>query len=394
MPLAFVTAATLDWGTKGFAFALEQSHLPGLLIAGALLVLSILSWSVMASKIILMSRASQQNYRFAYAFRKTKEPLELHDKSFHVAGSPLFSVYRAASRELSYHLEQLIANEAHTPGSQLQARKRLKVTLDQMESVRAAMDRSIGEAVLMFENRMNMLATAVSGAPFLGLLGTVWGVMETFSGIASASATANIKDMAPGVAAALVTTVIGLLVAIPAMFGYNFLVNRIRTSTLEMHNFASELASLFERDYVEFQAPFAAIPMPASQPVPAVQPISHAPVPHLASPPPMDVTAPVPLQVTAPIPIYRPQDHSGPPFGRVPPPPAPSYSSVPSMDTSAVDPDSLWPASAAGGPPINPIAQQAAYQSQRDRELAEQERQRQQPLRPPTPIHRPGNRTT
>ena len=103
---------------------------------------------------------------------------------------------------------------------------------------------------LKLESQMILLATAVSGAPFLGLLGTVWGVMDTFGGVAAAGS-ANLAAMAPGVSAALITTVTGLLVAIPAMFGYNFLVTSIRAMIVEMDNFAAELASEFEHKYVD-----------------------------------------------------------------------------------------------------------------------------------------------
>ena len=83
-----------------------------------------------------------------------------------------------------------------------------------------------------------LLATAVSGSPFLGLLGTVWGVMETFSGIAKVQA-ASLTAMAPGVAGALIATVVGLFVAIPAMFAYNYMVTTIRAITQELDNFTS-----------------------------------------------------------------------------------------------------------------------------------------------------------
>ena len=97
---------------------------------------------------------------------------------------------------------------------------------------------------------MIILATAVSGAPFVGLLGTVWGVMETFADVAKAGS-ASLAAMAPGVSAALITTVTGLLVAIPAMFGYNYLVTSVRGMIVEMDNFAAELTSAFEHRYVE-----------------------------------------------------------------------------------------------------------------------------------------------
>ena len=125
-----------------------------------------------------------------------------------------------------------------------------KITPAQMHAVNAAMERSVGETALTLESQMIVLATAVSGAPFLGLLGTVWGVMDTFTGVAEAGS-ANLAAMAPGVSGALITTVTALCVAIPAMFGYNFLVTSIRGMIVEMDNFAAELASEFEHKYVE-----------------------------------------------------------------------------------------------------------------------------------------------
>ena len=99
---------------------------------------------------------------------------------------------------------------------------------------------------------MIILATAVSGSPFLGLLGTVWGVMDTFSGVAMAG-TPNLAAMAPGVSGALLTTVVGLLVAIPAMFGYNFLVTSLRAMIVQTDNFAAQLSSDFEHRFVDYE---------------------------------------------------------------------------------------------------------------------------------------------
>src|SRR6266481_3759254 len=125
-----------------------------------------------------------------------------------------------------------------------------RITPAQMRVVSTAMERAVGETALRLESQMILLATAVSGAPFLGLLGTVWGVMDTFGDVAAAGS-ANLAAMAPGVSAALITTVTGLLVAIPAMFGYNFLVTTIRAMIVEMDNFAAELASEFEHKFVD-----------------------------------------------------------------------------------------------------------------------------------------------
>src|SRR2546421_12913481 len=112
------------------------------------------------------------------------------------------------------------------------------------------MGRAVGETALGLESQMILLASAVSGSPFLGLLGTVWGVMDAFTGVAEAGSP-NLASMAPGVSGALITTVTALCVAIPAMFGYNFLVTSIRASVVEMDNFAAELGSEFEHKYVD-----------------------------------------------------------------------------------------------------------------------------------------------
>ena len=125
-----------------------------------------------------------------------------------------------------------------------------KISPAQMGAVNAAMERAVGETALALESQMILLATAVSGSPFLGLLGTVWGVMDAFTGVAEAGS-ASLGAMAPGVSGALITTVTALCVAIPAMFGYNFLVTSIRAIIVEMDNFAAELASEFEHKYVD-----------------------------------------------------------------------------------------------------------------------------------------------
>ena len=103
---------------------------------------------------------------------------------------------------------------------------------------------------MILEKGMIVLSTAVAGGPFIGLLGTVWGVMSTFSGIATAGA-ATLTAMAPGVAGALIATVVGLLVAIPAMFAYNFMVTSIRHLTQELDSFAARYVTQIEYRYVD-----------------------------------------------------------------------------------------------------------------------------------------------
>ncbi|MFN9959121.1 MAG: MotA/TolQ/ExbB proton channel family protein, partial [bacterium] len=104
-----------------------------------------------------------------------------------------------------------------------------------LEHAENAIQRAIARQVLRYETSMIFLATIVSGAPFIGLLGTVWGVMEAFSAVADQQA-ASIRTLAPGVSAALLTTIAGLVVAIPSMFGYNFLLGKVKQLSMEIEN--------------------------------------------------------------------------------------------------------------------------------------------------------------
>lgn len=231
----------------GLLFAFEHATIAGKMVLLFLAVGSIFSWSVMITKLRVIQFARKQNARFLAAFRQDRQPLRLLEKNARFPGSPLFNVYRAGCREMTFHL--LGSSEVDET---FRARLDIadKVSPVQMGSVSVAMERAVGETALGLESQMILLATAVSGSPFLGLLGTVWGVMDAFTGVAEASS-ASLAAMAPGVSGALITTVMALCVAIPAMFGYNFLVTSIRAMIVEMDNFAAELASEFEHKLVD-----------------------------------------------------------------------------------------------------------------------------------------------
>ncbi|MGZ5025408.1 MAG: MotA/TolQ/ExbB proton channel family protein [Chthoniobacterales bacterium] len=234
----------------GLTFAFQHATIAGKVVLACLLVCSIFSWSVMITKLRVVRFAKQQTARFRAAFRQDRQPLRLFQSNARFPGSPLFNVYRAGCEEMTFHL--LGSSEVDET---FRARLEIadKISPAQMGAVTAAMERAVGETALGLESQMILLATAVSGAPFLGLLGTVWGVMDTFTDVAVAGSP-NLTTMAPGVSGALITTVMSLCVAIPAMFGYNFLVTSIRSLIVEMDNFAAELASEFEHKYVDHGA--------------------------------------------------------------------------------------------------------------------------------------------
>jgi biopolymer transport protein ExbB/TolQ len=231
----------------GLIYALEHASLPGILVLGALCLASVLSWTVMVTKFRVLRRARDRRADFLVAFRADRQPLSLYQSGARFAGAPVFSVYQAGCRELSFQM--LGSSEVdETLAARLEVAP--KISPAQMRMVQTAMERCVGETALKLESKMVLLSTAVSGAPFLGLLGTVWGVMDTFSGVATAGK-ASLTAMAPGVSAALITTVTGLLVAIPAMFGYNWLVTTLRGMIVELDNFAAELSSAVEHKYVD-----------------------------------------------------------------------------------------------------------------------------------------------
>jgi biopolymer transport protein ExbB/TolQ len=211
----------------------------GKVIIGCLFIFSIIAWTVMITKAIQMRRARKLNQYFYSEFKTQKHVLGIFDRRLQVDGCPEFMVYEAGSVELDARLKN--------PSGE--GRKR-HVTLKGMEHVKRTLENTVAQQSLKLESGLILLAIAVSGAPFLGLLGTVWGVMSTFSGIAR-QGSATMAAMAPGVSAALITTVAGLLVAIPSMFGYNWLVHNLRVLTVELDNFAQELVSKMETEYLE-----------------------------------------------------------------------------------------------------------------------------------------------
>lgn len=236
---------------NGLEFGWRQSTTVGLVICAVLAVMSVVSWTAMIAKVVLLRRARRANAEFVAMLRSSLHPLAMFQNGEHFAFAPYYHIYHEAARELAFHLVGSDQPD-RTFGARLQGAGRISPS--QMESVKMALERSVGEAALKFEQGLSMVSIALSGAPFIGLLGTVWGIMDSFAELASSQGGQSIQAMAPGVCAALLTTVVGLLVAIPSMFGYNVLVTRIREMVVRLDNFASELSSTFDRRYVDHRA--------------------------------------------------------------------------------------------------------------------------------------------
>ena len=221
-------------------YAIQNATTEGKATVIALLVLSLFSWTIIITKFRQLKIARQATKKFLAAYNSTRDPLDIQRKGEEYDGAPAYQLYIRGADELVYQLE-------HNPVS---VKGERRISTASFEAVKVALEEAASGETMALEKGMIVLSTAVAGGPFIGLLGTVWGVMSTFAGIAESKA-ATLTAMAPGVAAALVATVTGLLVAIPAMFAYNFMVTSIRTITQELDGYATRYATQIVHRYVD-----------------------------------------------------------------------------------------------------------------------------------------------
>ena len=243
-------------------YAIQNATTEGKITVLVLLILSLFSWTIIITKFRQLMIARKATKKFFAAYNSTRDPLDIQRKGEEFDGAPAYQLYIRGADELAYHLKnnpvqvQAIAKfippngGEHTNTDYLARSAETKVSMASFEAVKVILEEASGGEAMALEKGMIVLSTAVAGGPFIGLLGTVWGVMSTFAGIAESRA-ATLTAMAPGVAAALVATVTGLLVAIPAMFAYNFMVTTIRAITQELDGFASRYANQIEHIYVD-----------------------------------------------------------------------------------------------------------------------------------------------
>ncbi len=225
----------------GFFTSVGQSGPVGQAIVVLLFFVSIYSWAVILHKHGVLLRAHRASLAFLEEFRHDPDGIVSHyGDRVRFAPSPLASVLEAALAELALLL-----------GPRGRARNR-GLSPVHIDGIERSAERAIAEQVLDLRRHLIVLATTAGAAPFVGLFGTVWGIMKAFAAM-SVTGSASISSVAPGVSAALTTTVAGLAVAIPALVGYNYLANRVRDLTVRMENFSSEVISTVERNFGESQ---------------------------------------------------------------------------------------------------------------------------------------------
>lgn len=204
-----------------------QSNTAGQLIILALGVFSALAWTVMIGKAMELNQLFKLNQRFEAMINQETSLLALARKKAFNDSIPYAALVKAATQSY-FQAEEIEADRENA--------------VNHSEN---ALQRAVADQSLNYERKMVLLASIVTGAPFMGLLGTVWGVMDAFGAIGLGN-TASIASLAPGVSGALLTTVAGLLVAIPSVFGYNFLLSLTKRRIIEIENFASKVADRIE----------------------------------------------------------------------------------------------------------------------------------------------------
>ena len=223
--------------SNGIVYAFKESDVVGQAICVILFIASVVVWFIMGEKACSLNTAMKKSQAFLRAFREKRNPLGLKDKA-QESNSPAAAVYLAACERIeSFHLE--------LPGGGRRA-----MTDDELSVMRSAMTQAVEDQIVILAKRTMILATAVSGSPFLGLFGTVWGITVAFTKLAQAGK-ADVQTLAPGVSGALLTTVIALLVALPSMVGSNFIASSINDITVHLDNFVEEVYAKFKIEQLD-----------------------------------------------------------------------------------------------------------------------------------------------
>ncbi len=200
-----------------------------------LLAFSLVSWAVVLTKWTTLRKAEAHSLAFLDIFRKSKRFSEVHAVCHELRVSPLAGLFLAGYNEINLQLKSNDDSETNA-----------RVT--NLDSIARALARASSAETLKLENRLTFLATTGSATPFIGLFGTVWGIMNAFQQIGAVQS-ANISVVAPGVSEALIATAAGLAAAIPAVIFYNLFTNWVKRISTQMDDFTLEYISIIERNF-------------------------------------------------------------------------------------------------------------------------------------------------
>jgi biopolymer transport protein TolQ len=213
-----------------------------LVVLVVLAYFSVVCWGIFFYKRRELRRARAQSERFIEIFWEAKNLATIQTASLDLKASPVAQVYRAGYQEV----QRLTKGKRQgSPGGD-----ELTTELGGVENVDRAMRRAMTQEITRLERGLTFLGTTAATAPFIGLFGTVWGIMTAFRGLSTAQSS-SIQAVAPGIAGALIATAVGLAAAIPAVMQYNAFARQIRVLAADMENFKSEFLNIAERHFLK-----------------------------------------------------------------------------------------------------------------------------------------------
>lgn len=210
------------------------------IVLAVLAVFSIICWALIVEKWWEFRRIRRDSLRFLRLFRDARRFSVVYGAAKKHRESPLAHIYLAAGQEVASSLGGVEVVDRVLDESEE------GVGAERLDSISRAMRRAAAVEIARMERYLPFLATTASSAPFIGLFGTVWGIMTSFQNI-GAQGSANLAVVAPGISEALIATAAGLGAAIPAVMGYNFFVNRVKHWAVELEGFSLELLNVFGR---------------------------------------------------------------------------------------------------------------------------------------------------
>ncbi len=210
-----------------------------------LLIFSVLSWWIILKKIITFQRVARESHFFIDAFRKSSKLSEVQALCPQLKYSPLPGIFLSGYKELN---AQIKVTSQRQKTVEFESEGGPRYAVQSMLGLQRALQRAAVAELSILEHSLSWLATTASVTPFVGLLGTVMGIIHAFSGLGMEKAT-TIQAVAPGISAALVATAAGLFAAIPAVIFYNHFVGKIKIFSAEMDDFSMEFLNLIERNF-------------------------------------------------------------------------------------------------------------------------------------------------
>jgi len=229
------TAASNAFG-GGVLGLLRHSSPTAIAVLVVLMIFSLVSFGIIINKWTTLSRASRESRRFLDVFRKSQKFSEVNAVANQLTYSPLVGMFQAGYQEINQQVRPAAGANAPRP------------SIRSLDAVSRALARAASIEENRLEKRLSFLASTASVSPFIGLFGTVWGIMNAFGEIGR-QGSANLAIVAPGISEALITTAAGLFAAIPAALFFNHFSDRVKALSATMDDFAMEFISMVERNF-------------------------------------------------------------------------------------------------------------------------------------------------